>query len=209
MYNLFMEKMNFNNKSENNRWHSFFEKTKGAEPRKYLVDAIQYVENKNIALDLGAGTLRDTRFLLEQGFEKVVAVDGEKMFEDFANEIDDDRLETDVSNFENFDFQENTYDLINAQYSLPFMDKEYFDVVIEKIKKSLKINGIFVGTFFGDKDSWNNKTSKTENFQTKEEIENMFEGFEILDLLEKEEDKPSVNEKIKHWHTFHITAKKQ
>ena len=204
-----MEKMNFNNKSENNRWHSFFEKTKSAEPRKYLVDTIQYVENKNTALDLGAGTLRDTRFLLEQGFGKVIAMDGEEIFEDFANEIDDDRLETDVSNFENFDFQENTYDLINAQYSLPFMDKEYFDVVIEKIKKSLKINGIFVGTFFGDNDGWNNETSKTENFQTKEEIETMFEDFEILELLEKEEDKPAVNEKIKHWHTFHITAKKQ
>ena len=87
--------------------------------------------------------------------------------------------------------------------------KNNFDVVIEKIKKSLKINGIFVGTFFGDKDGWNNKTSRTENFQTKEEIEMMFEDFEILELLEKEEDKTAVNEKIKHWHTFHITAKKQ
>ena len=46
------------------------------------------------------------------------------MFEDFAKEINDDRLETCVSNFEDFDYKENTYDLINAQYSLPFMNKE-------------------------------------------------------------------------------------
>ena len=184
-----MEQMKFNKANKDKKWNNFFEKTKDAAPRKYLVDAIQYVDDKKLALDLGAGTLRDTRFLLEQGFEKVIAMDGEEMFEDFAKEINDDRLETCVSNFEDFDYKENTYDLINAQYSLPFMNKEYFDVVIEKIKKSLKINGIFVGTFFGDKDGWNNKTSRTENFQTKEEIEMMFEDFEILELLEKEEDK--------------------
>jgi tellurite methyltransferase len=135
-------------------------------------------------------------------------MDGEEMFEDFAKEIKDERLETNVSSFEDFDYQENTYDLINAQYSLPFMKKEYFDDVILKIQNSLKINGVFVGTFFGDKDGWNNKVSKTENFQTKEEIEKMFENFEILELLEKEEDKPAVNKELKHWHTLHITAKK-
>lgn len=209
VYNIFMEQMKSNKVNKDKKWNSFFEKTKDAAPRKYLVDAIQYVNNKNLALDLGAGALRDTRFLLEQGFEKVIAMDGEEIFEDFTKEIKDERLETNVSSFEDFDYQKNTYDLVNAQYSLPFMKKEHFDLVIEKIKKSIKSNGVFVGTFFGHNDGWNNKTSKIENFQTKEEIEIMFENFEILELLEKEEDKPAVNEKIKHWHTFHVTAKKQ
>lgn len=109
-----MEKMNFNNKKESKRWSSFFEKTKDAEPRKYLVDAIQYVENKRIALDLGAGTLRDTRFLLKQGFERVIAMDGEAIFEDFAKEIEDERLGTKISTFEDFDYKEDTYNLINV-----------------------------------------------------------------------------------------------
>lgn len=51
------------------------------------------------------------------------------------------------------------------------MKKEHFDEIISKIKNSLKANGVFVGTFFGDKDSWNNETSKAENFQTKKEKE--------------------------------------
>lgn len=208
MYNLFMEKINYNNKTENKRWGSFFEKTKGAKPRKYLIDAIQYIENKKIALDLGAGTLPDTRFLLEQGFEKVIAIDKEEVFKDFAKAIDDERLEANISSFEDFDYKEKTYDLINAQYSLPFMKQEYFDDVIFKIKNSLKTNGVFVGTFFGIKDSWNNETGTVENFQTKEELLEMFEDFELLEFLEEEDDKSAVNEKLKHWHTFHITAKK-
>ena len=191
-----------------NRWGSFFEKAKDAEPRKYLVDAIQYVETKKNALDLGAGTLRDTRYLLDQGFEKVIAMDGEYMVKDIEKELGDKRLETIVSSFEDFEYEKEKYDLINAQYSLPFMQKEYFNEVIEKIKDALKINGVFVGTFFGDKDSWNNENSKTQNFHTKEGIEKMFEDFQILELLENEEDKPAVNEEMKHWHTLHITPKK-
>jgi SAM-dependent methyltransferase len=204
-----MKQINLQNSDNSKRWEKYFEKTKNAEPRKYLINAIQYVKTKEMALDLGAGTLRDTRFLLEHGFKKVVAVDGEKMFKNFAKEIHNERLEAKVSNFEDFDYQESLYDLINAQYSLPFMKQKYFNDVISKIKKSLKINGIFVGTFFGDKDGWNTKEGKIKNFQTKEEIKSLFADFEILELLEKEEDKPTVNEEIKHWHTFHVTVRKQ
>lgn len=145
--------------------------------------------------------------MLNSGFEKVVAMDGEAVVEEVAKELNDERLTTIVSNFEDFDYTENTYDLINAQYSLPFMSREHFQEVMEKIKSSLKENGIFVGTFFGNNDSWNTKTSRT-NFHSREDIKKLFDDFEIIEFLEKEENKPAVREEIKHWHTFHVTAKK-
>ena len=208
LYNIDMEKMNLNKKNTQKDWNAFFEKTKDAEPRKYLVDAIQYVQNNGTALDIGAGALRDTRYLLDQGFEQVTAMDGEDSIQVIEKEINDSRLETVISNFEDFDYKENTYDIINAQYSLPFMNKEYFSEIIGKIKNSLKVNGIFTGTFFGNNDEWNNGTSTAQNFQTKEEVENMFEDFEILDLLEKEENRQGGTKDIKHWHTLHLIAKK-
>jgi len=192
--------------SKSKKWSDFFEKNKDAGPRLYLVNALQYFENKSRALDLGAGTLRDSKYLLAQGFEEVVAVDSEEQIRTFAEDIDN--LEIIISRFEDLNLKENSYDLINAQYSLPFMQKEFFLDFLDKIKLSLKDNGIFVGTFFGVNDSWNSNEYKTEIFNTKEELLGIFEGFEVIEFLEKEEDKPAVNEEIKHWHTFHITVKK-
>ena len=193
------------NKSK--RWNDFFEKNKNIGPRSYLVDALQYVKNKEKALDLGAGTLRDSKYLLEQGFKEVTAVDSEEQIQSFAQNINN--LEIIVSRFEDLELTENTYDLINAQYSLPFMKKEYFIDFITKVKKALKKDGIFVGTFFGINDSWNTDEYKTEIFHTREELLKLFDGYELIELLEKEENKPAVNQEMKHWHSFHVTAQKK
>jgi tellurite methyltransferase len=200
-----MEKIN---KTKKGGWDDFFEKTKNNPPRVHLVNAIKYIKEKEIALDLGAGALRDTQYLLDQGFKKVIAIDKEEIIKNIQKEIGNDRLETMVSSFKDFEYGNGKYNLINAQYSLPFMEKDYFTEVISKIKNSLKIEGIFVGTFFGDKDSWNNENSKIQNFHKKKDIEKMFDDFQILELLEKEEDRPAVNEEMKHWHTLHLTARK-
>jgi len=190
-------------------WSIFYDEKKNDKPREYLVRAVDYVENKKNALDLGAGVLRDTQYLLDIGFEKVTAVDANIAIQEIGDNIDDQRLQTIISKFEDFEFLDSSYDLINAQYSLPFMKQEYFIEVMEKIKKSLKPGGVFAATFLGDRDDWNTKEHKVDSFQTKLEIKHIFEDFEIIELLEKEEDRPVVGRKgLKHWHTFHVTSRK-
>lgn len=204
-----MENSNFLEKKEKgDTWKNFIDKTKDNEPRKYLVDAIKYVTEKEMALDIGAGSLRDAKHLLNSGFEKVVAVDSHPMIEEIEKEINNGRLETVVSSFENFDYSQNTYDIINAQYSLPFIEKAQFQDVINQIKKALKPNGIFVGTFFGNNDDWNKGNHSAKNFQTREDVKDMFQEFEELEFLEKEEDKFFKKNRTKHWHTFHTTFRK-
>ena len=50
-------------------WSQYIAKTKNKSPRPLLVRALSYVKNKNKALDLGAGALNDSRYLLENGFK--------------------------------------------------------------------------------------------------------------------------------------------
>lgn len=189
-------------------WDDFFEEKKDAPPRQYLVDAIKHVDQRTVALDLGAGTLRDSKFLLEQGFEKVIAIDADPLFLECAKKVTHRHLETHLTTFEEFEFVPNTYDIINAQYALPFADPKTFPELFERIVAALKTKEIFVVTFFGIRDSWNREGGKASVFHTEEEIQMLLKNFELLNWLEKEKDGWAGTEQ-KHFHTFHITARKK
>lgn len=156
---------------------------------------------------MGGGALNDTKYLLNEGFEHVMVVDIEPNVQEKVAEIDNPRLEASVTSFSQFDFPENKYDLVNAQYSLPFHGPEGFDELIKKITKSLKSSGIFVGQFFGDRDEWNTPENKI-TFQTKEEIESLLLPLEVLEFIEEEKDGTTASGSTKHWHIFHFIARK-
>lgn len=188
-------------------WNDFFEEKRNAPPREYLVDAMQFVVNKGVALDIGAGTLRDSKFLTEQEFEKVVAFDPSMRMFEFFEDIAQEKLELQVSSFEIFDFKKDTYDLINAQYVFPYVSSYGFEIRFQLMLDSLKEDGLLVATFFGDRDSWHVSGEQANIFQTKEEIQVLLKDLKILQDIEIEKD-DTVNGKEKHWHRFHITARK-
>jgi len=192
---------------EDKGWKGYYEHTKGRPPREFLLRAMPFVKNKNEALDLGSGALNDARFLLSAGFNHVTAVDAEPVAQEDANSLPNDKISYTVSSFENFDFVSETYDLVNAQYSLPFNPKSTFPKVFEKIILSLKPGGIFTGQFFGINDSWNMSRPEM-TFQTKEETERLLTGLKIIELEEKEFDKKTALGEQKHWHIFNIIAEK-
>lgn len=69
------------------------------------------------------------------------------------------------------------------------------------------MNGYFVGTFFGTKDSWN-KSKKNMVFLSELDIKKLFNKFEILYFNEIEKDSTTKMGEYKHWHIFVIIAKK-
>ena len=69
------------------------------------------------------------------------------------------------------------------------------------------MNGYFVGTFFGEKDSWV-KTKKNMTFLSKTNILQLFNKFEVLHFDEIEKDGTTKMGEYKHWHIFVIIAKK-
>jgi hypothetical protein len=187
-------------------WKEYVEKTKNSKPRPLLVEALMFVLEKNQALDLGAGALNDSSCLLNENFNHVTAVDKEAVAGDIAKSFPSDRFTYSISSFENYNFPFNTYDLINAQFSLPFISPESFGEVWEKIKNSLKKEGVFAGQLFGEHDEWSKNPQMT--FQNAEKVDELLKSFEILSLSEVEKDSLTAKGDMKHWHIFHFIVRK-
>jgi hypothetical protein len=100
-----------------NKSKDFFDHTRSSPPSQLLRQAVRSVRSKTSALDLGSGGLKDSRFLLECGFEKVVALDVVLVAEAVAAGFPRDRFTYLKSSFETFDFPVAAFDLINAQFS--------------------------------------------------------------------------------------------
>jgi tellurite methyltransferase len=178
---------------------------RGVRPRKELVEALQFVQNRESALDLGAGAMQDSKYLLEQGFMEVVAVDSEPSVA--ARDLQDKRAQIVISTFEEFKFPVNKFDLVNAQFSLPFTHPREFERVFNSIKQSLKEGGILVGQLFGDRDEWTFNQDMT--FLNKEEISNLLSDTEVLQMREEERDGTTAAGDEKHWHIFNLIIRKK
>lgn len=161
------------------KWLEFYEITKNKPPSPLLLKAIKFVNKRDSALDLGVGALRDTRFLLTSGFAQVTAIDSEPLMIEASKELQDERLNAINSTFNDFDYLPESYDLVNAQWSLPFNPSDTFNEMWNKVKASIKKDGVFTGQFFGTNDEWNKPGTKM-TFHTKQEVEEFLSDMEIL-----------------------------
>ena len=191
-----------------NTWETYSKVHANRKPREQLVSAIGLCDKKHSALDLGAGTLIESRYFLEVGFEHVIAVDSSPQSKEFAEHIVDERFELQNIGFRDFLFESEKYDIVNAQFSLPFYGSKDFTLFIENIISSLKTGGIFVGQFFGNRDEWNESDTKLA-FQTKEEILEMLKDLDIIEFEEEEKEGSTASGIMKHWHVFHFRVKKK
>ncbi len=194
------------NNSAKNEWTEFYEITKNKPPSKLLVKAIEYVKDKNKAIDIGGGALKDTRYLLSLGFD-VTVIDANELMAEEAKKIVSKKLHYFVTPFDKFDFPENNFDIASATSALPFNSSDTFDKVIKNIKESLVKNGIFCGQLFGVRDEWSSRSKMT--FHTREQAEKLFSDMEIIDFREEEKDGKTANGTLKHWHIFHFIARKK
>lgn len=181
-------------------WSEYYKGTAGNPPHLLLIKALAYVQNRYKAIDLGAGALNETRYLLEQGFD-VTTVDQSPLVEQEARRIGSKKLHTFTDSFEDFDFPKEEYDLVVAIYALPFMENRFNDV-FEKIKLCLKNGGVFCGQFFGNRDQRKNNTNRT--FHTKEQVMELLSDLEVLSFEEEERKKGDMNA-----HIFHVIARKK
>ncbi len=186
-------------------WLEYYEITKNKPPSKLLVKALSYVNNRGKAIDIGAGALKDAKYLLGEGFN-VTAMDSSELMAREAEKIVSEKFHYFVSSFADFNFPEEEFDIASAMYALPFNAPKDFTAVFSNIKNSLKNGGIFCGQLFGNKDGWNDQKEKT--FHTKEQAKKLLEGMEVLLFEEEENDSTTANGTPKHWHIFHVIARK-
>jgi len=194
-------------------WKKYLQNTKNKPSCALLKETLAYVTTKENALDLGAGALNDTREIVRGGFHTIDVVDMEPNVAELIKSL---RTELHTGHeinfynqsFESFVFPNSKYDLINAQYSLPFITPHKFDSVWSKIPTSLKPGGIFTGTFFGVEDEWNDGARSNITFHNKEEALSLFTqtNMNLIKFEEINKNGTTAAGARKHWHVFAIIA---
>ena len=176
-------------------------------PSRLLADFFRLKLDKNLkeknAIDLGCGAGNDTLLLLEKGFN-VTAIDSEPQVKEILPQRaqKEQNLNVVIGDFSKVQLQK--VDLINANFSLFFVKKD-FDLFIKNVLESINKNGYFVGNFLGNEDDWKNSKTTGE----KDELLNYFSKFKILYFSEEKYYKDSVARKNKFWHVYNIIAKKK
>ncbi len=190
-------------------WQEYYERTAGRPPRRTLLLALERfgAGKGRSAVDLGCGDGRDTVELLRRGW-RVIAIDAEPAaLERLKRRADlppGAALETRCERFEDANWP--AVDLVNASFSLPLVPPERFPPLWTKIERSLKPGGRFSGQLFGERDGWRGEKAIT--FLGRAEVERLLQRFAVELLEEEESDAATPYGKPKHWHLFHIVARK-
>lgn len=185
----------------------YYKNTTYAKPNYTIKKFIELKIKPRNAIELGCGVGRDTVCLIKNGWN-VLAIDRENVESRIAAKLSEEELKQFKflkQKFEYIELEKNN--LVVANFSLPFCNKNNFKELWNKINNSILKDGYFVGNFFGINDEW--KSTKEEmTFLTKEQVIELFKDFEIIEFKEVEKDGTTGLGKMKHWHIFNVIAKK-
>ena len=185
----------------------YYKNTTDAKPNYTIKKFIELKIKPGNAIELGCGAGRDTVCLLKNGWN-VTGIDKENVKSRIAAKLETEKLKQFKflnRKFEEIELENNN--LVVANFSLPFCNKNDFKKLWNKIDDSILKDGYFVGNFFGDNDEWKN-TKEEMTFLTKKQVIELFENFEIIEFNEVEKDDFTGLGKMKHWHIFNVIAKK-
>ena len=194
--------------TEEPSWAEFYERVQGRPPHETVVGALDRFEREGgepgFAVDLGCGDGRDTAELVRRGW-RVLAIDAEAgAIERLQSRPELEGVETAVARFEEAEWPEA--DLVNAGFALPFCAPEHFPEVWRRIVASLRPGGRFAGQLFGDRDEWAGDSGMT--FLARRDVESLLADLEVERFDEVDEDGQLVTGAPKHWHVFHIVARR-
>jgi tellurite methyltransferase len=191
--------------AEQRDWGDFIRITQGQSAWPQLVRAAALLARPGDALDLGAGGGRDSAHLLRAGW-RVTAVDASPYARAALRRLPHQRrLRFVESRIE--DFEPESYDLVNAQYSLPFVAPPRYAATLRRLQAAVRPGGVFAATFFGPRDAWNRSGAEL-NFAGEAAVRSLFAGWELVELKEVEEDGQTADGTPKHWHVFHLIARR-
>ena len=187
---------------------TYYRAVAGRPSRPTLLKALQAWGDRppDLAVDLGCGEGRDTVELLRRGWS-VVAIDRS------AEAIaclrarpalpNPHLLNARVANLETADWPPAS--LINASFVLPLCRPEAFPAVWRRIVDTLTPGGWFAGQLYGPHDDW---AGDNLVIHDRDAVEALLAPFAEALIEEQERDGETALGKPKHWHLFHIVARK-
>lgn len=192
-------------------WAEYYDKLRDRPPRKTLVaalDAFGDPTTDSLAVDLGCGDGRDIVEILRRGWS-VVAVDAEPQALTRLAERKlpgAEKITPIVSRMEDVPLPLGLR-LVNASFAMPLCEPERFHDLWARIGEALPAGGRFSGQWYGPRDSWMGRPGIT--FLERDAALTLLDGFDIEMFDEEEADSTTPRGKPKHWHIFHIVARKR
>jgi tellurite methyltransferase len=191
-------------------WAAYYEKLRERPPRRTLVAALDRFgagSSGYLAVDLGCGDGRDVTEMLRRGW-RVVAVDSEPeaLRQLQARPLPEGCELTPIqARFEEVPLPIGL-SLVNSSFALPLCEPEVFHLLWERIREALPVGGRFSGQWYGPRDSWLGRPGMT--FVDRDEALALLKGLELEMFEEEEDDGVTPRGNAKHWHIFHIVARK-
>jgi len=193
-------------------WQEYYARTGTRPPRPTLLFALDRFDAEGLAggfaVDLGCGNGRDTIELLRRNW-RVLAIDAEPdAIAGLLARTDlppGARLETLVARFEDADWP--AAELVNASFALPLCPPARFAALWRRITASLRPGGRFSGQLYGERDTWAGDATIT--VHTRAAAEALLDGLEVEHFREEEDDSVTPRGRPKHWHIFHIVARRR
>jgi SAM-dependent methyltransferase len=190
-------------------WEDHLRLIRDDPPKPVLQLALKSAVDKGRALDLGAGALNDARHLLKVGFRKVVALDAALPAQALSGLANTERFEFVHSRMEDFAFPQAAFDLVNAQFALPFVAPKDFPAVFDAACAALRPGGVFAGQMFGSNDEWAGDPAMT--FHDPAEARRLLARCGGLLYFSDEENWNGslAGGRSKHWHILHFIVRRR
>jgi tellurite methyltransferase len=198
-------------------WQKFYETARQGAAHNTTVTALRLFNEEGappgFCVDIGCGEGLDAMAAIVNGWT-VLAIEKEQsalevLYKNVqaASSVNADylsRLKMFCGSVEQLDWPANQF--TNASLSLPFCPKPDFAEVWQRIVKNIVQGGRFAGHFFGDRDGW--APAGRLVHMSRNQIESLFDDFELELFEEDERDFNDIDGRMKHWHIFHVVAKK-
>src|SRR5574344_194905 len=134
--------------------NQYYKNTQDSKPNKNVINFVNLEIKPKNAIELGCGAGRDTKYLIQNGW-KVLAIDRENVLTILTQKLNNQEQKNfrfKKQKFENLELE--LTNLIVANFSLPFCNKNSFNKMWKTVQISILPNGYFVGNFFGVNDEW-------------------------------------------------------
>lgn len=121
----------------------YYDNTEADQPHNNVKIFLELEPNVGNAIELGCGAGRDTVYLIRNNWN-VLAIDREDVGNRIIKRLSQDELERfkfEREDFENIKMEKNN--LVVANFSLPFCNKDHFNELWNKINDSILTNRIF------------------------------------------------------------------
>lgn len=172
-----------------------------------VVEAVSTLDRSDgTAIDIGAGSLNSTRYLLSAGFT-VHAIDTDPYTAELADELDDPRLTMHCADVLDVPVPERRFDLIVAIHVLHLLSRRDIDTIVPRLVGALADGGVLCATFVGVRDTWA-ATPWRATALRRDDVVGLISDLSVIRLDELEYDGVNVLGQSKHWHTLRCLLRK-